>query len=103
MVNRLVSTPLWTDEPDKMNQFMYSEERACTPDAVATAMMDVITQAKHPGGTVLEVIMEGTRVLPEWEIKAPAGVGVKVPEAVLEHNIAPVRKIMNGIRGKSKL
>ncbi|ORY17262.1 hypothetical protein BCR34DRAFT_51119 [Clohesyomyces aquaticus] len=69
----LVNTPLFT--PDKVSQFSFQEQAALSPDDVAKNMLELLQEKKYKCGTVLEISLAGTRVVPEWNIAPPAGVG----------------------------
>jgi hypothetical protein len=91
----MVRTPLWTDHPEKMKRFGYDEATAVTPESVAKAMVEIVTQGKYPGGTSLEVSISGTRVLGTWNIEPPAAAGTNVPQEVMDENYAPLLAIMD--------
>jgi hypothetical protein len=67
-----VKTPLWTDRPDKMSQFSIQDDEALSPDDVAKGMLDLVQKGEYGGGTVLEISMAGTRVIPEWNCDPPS-------------------------------
>jgi len=69
----LVNTPLIT--PDKIVQYSMSEEKALSPEDVASNMLHLIQQKKYECGTVLELSLAGTRVVPEWNIDPPNAPG----------------------------
>lgn len=69
----LVNTPLFTD--DKKDQYSFHENKALTPDNVAKNMIDLIQKKEYGCGTVLELSMAGTRVVPEWNIAPPSAEG----------------------------
>lgn len=60
----LVKTPLWTDHPDLVMQFGYSDEAALLPAQVAEAMFEMVIEEKYKGGTVLEVGIRGNKLIP---------------------------------------
>ncbi|KAH6680388.1 hypothetical protein B0J14DRAFT_578524 [Halenospora varia] len=95
----LVRTPLWTDYPEKMKQFGYTLENTIGPEDVARHMVDLVTNGKYPGGTCLETSIGGARELGTWNIPAPAFVGTKVPDAVIEMNYKPMLEMMKKERG----
>ncbi|KAK3670114.1 hypothetical protein LTR78_010054 [Recurvomyces mirabilis] len=52
----MVSTPLWTGEAAKAvnKQYSFTEDVCITPADVAEAMMEMITEAKYGGGSLME-------------------------------------------------
>jgi len=90
----LVQTPLWTDYPDKMKQFGYTEDNSTTPDVVANVMMELVTDGKWAGGTILESTKGGTRPLGTWNVEPPASKGTAVPQEAIDRNIAPILAIL---------
>jgi hypothetical protein len=69
----LVNTPLIT--PEKIVQFSMSEERGLSPESVAENMLQLIQEKKYTCGTVLELSLAGTRVVPDWNIDPPHAPG----------------------------
>lgn len=60
-------------------------------------MDDAVESAEYPGGTILEVSKEGTRVVPEWNIQPPGSVdggetakGTTVPPEMLAKALGPI-------------
>jgi len=84
----VVKSPLWSNRPDLMRQYAYSEETAITPETVATAMHDVVESKAYPGGSILQVTQEGMSIVP---LSPPYTMGT------LE--IGPVREILKAERG----
>ncbi|KAH8668177.1 hypothetical protein BGZ60DRAFT_505571 [Tricladium varicosporioides] len=97
----LVRTPLWTDYPEKMKQFGYTLENTIGPEDVASHMVNLVTNGKYPGGTCLETSVGGARELGTWNIPAPASIGTKVPDAVIEMNYKPMLEMMRKERGST--
>jgi len=99
-INRMVVTPLWTDRPDKVSQFGVTDSNALTPDQVAQSMLDLVTEEKYPGGTMLETTVAGQRVLGTWNIEKPSSTDrFATTEAGLERNLEPIRRILREERG----
>jgi len=69
----LVNTPLIT--PDKAAQFSVRENRALSPEDVARNMLALLQEKAYGCGTVFEVSLSGTRLVPEWNIDPPSGSG----------------------------
>jgi hypothetical protein len=96
---RLVKTPLWTGRPEIMKQFGFTEENCIMPEAVAEAMIDLVSDEKYVGGTCLEIAVGGTRTLGTWNIEPPSGYGTQVPKEVIEANYAPILAKLQQERG----
>jgi hypothetical protein len=94
---RLVRTPLWTDYPEKMKQFGYTMENTIPPEAVASAMIDLITNGKYEGGTCLLLLVQRMQfssfhsVLPKAMLTYEL---CSVPQAVIDANYAPILAMM---------
>ncbi|ESZ97455.1 hypothetical protein SBOR_2144 [Sclerotinia borealis F-4128] len=58
----VVQSPLWSHQPDKM-RMLTSDQKWIAPETVAEAMVELLTQEKYVGGTILEVSGSGTRVV----------------------------------------
>lgn len=96
----IVNTPLVT--PEKVKQFSFAEERALTPDKVAENMLDLIQKKEFPCGTVLELSMTGSRIIPEWNILAPQGAGTGQElnaEAMMKAMLFPIEEKLSKERG----
>jgi len=63
VVNSKVRTPLWTDHPDKMKLFGYTEEGVISPEEVAASMVSLIEEERYGGGAILEITPSGTRIV----------------------------------------
>jgi NAD(P)-dependent dehydrogenase (short-subunit alcohol dehydrogenase family) len=59
----IIRTPLWTDNPVKLQMFDEENDVWATPEEVAVAMLRLVTEPGLKGGTVLEVGKEQTRVV----------------------------------------
>lgn len=77
-----------------MKQFGYTNENSITPDDVAKAMVELVTDGKYAGGTCLEATIDGSRVLGVWNIDPPRYKGVQVPEEAIERNRAPITALL---------
>jgi hypothetical protein len=61
---------------------------------VAEAIHNAVTEpTEYPGGTVLEILASGSRVLPEWYISPPE---VKVPAEAIAKGLKPILEITAG-------
>ncbi len=92
---------MFTADPEQSRKWGYAPEAAVTAEAVAEAMVDLVTH-DHPGGTVLEVSVSGTRTLGIWNIEPPTSVGASVPQSVVNRNYARLTAVMNKERGEAK-
>lgn len=100
----LVNTPLFT--ADKIEQYSFHENKALSPDNVAKNMLELIQQKKYGCGTVLELSMAGTRVVPEWNIPPPSAEGTGQNEneqaAGLKALLGPIQDKL-GLEKRAKL
>ncbi|KAM5346073.1 hypothetical protein ACJ41O_009078 [Fusarium nematophilum] len=94
---RIVTTPIWTTgTPGSGERFGVNTAVAITSDEVAEAIGEAVESEEYPGGTILEVSKEGTRVIPEWNIKPPGmidgqmGKGTTVPPEVIAKALGPI-------------
>ncbi|KAI9719761.1 MAG: hypothetical protein M1812_003249 [Candelaria pacifica] len=97
-----VETPLWTDREDKMSQFSFRDMPSNTPEEVAKAMADLVQDGQYDGGTVLEITVAGTRVIPLWNIDPPASGGSSgrgAPQEMMQKAVAPIVDKMKRERG----
>ncbi|CAG8976906.1 hypothetical protein HYALB_00003517 [Hymenoscyphus albidus] len=99
----VVATPLWTEAPEKLEQYSYKPEYALTPERVAEDMLELVVDGKYPGGTCLESSLGGTRTMGTWNIPEPEGYGTAIPTEFLEKNYKPMIEMMKKERGQSKL
>ncbi|KAL5425033.1 hypothetical protein PMIN06_005664 [Paraphaeosphaeria minitans] len=101
----LVATPLFTD--DKKEQYSFHENKALKPSDVATGMLDLIQKKEFGCGTVYEISMAGTRVIPEWNVAAPSAEGTGQNEAEMaagmEALVGPIREKLRSEMKGSKL
>lgn len=68
---------------------------------MAEAIHNAITEpAEYPGGTVLEILANGSRVLPEWHIVPPE---VKIPAEAIAKGLEPILDITAGEKGRHGL
>jgi len=73
-----VKTPLWTK--DKLTWVNQSFDRWVTPKQVAEVMLDLITNEKNVGGTILEVGGGPVRVVQRLNDPGPQGKGLSSAE-----------------------
>jgi hypothetical protein len=84
-----------------MKQFGYAadHEHSIGPDDVAQIMVDLVTDGKWGGGTILECSPSGSRALGTWNIEPPSSKGTGVPKDITDQNHAPVLAILKRERG----
>ena len=96
----LVHTPLFTD--DKKSKFSFQERNALKPDEVATSMLELLQEKKYECGTVLEISLAGTRVIPEWNVSPPSAAGTGQNKAELDAGLkALLRPIEEKLKGET--
>ena len=93
----MVNTPLF--DAQKVEQYSFAANKALSPDSVATNMLDLIQKKEYGCGTVLELSMAGTRVVPEWNIDPPSAPGTGQGE---EELAAGAKALLEPIEGKLK-
>jgi hypothetical protein len=90
MTRSNVTTPLWTDHPDKMAQFGTTASNSISPEAVADSMLSLVEEAKYPGGTCLEIATTGSRVLGIWNIAEPEAAGTQPSKEQIQMALGPI-------------
>jgi NAD(P)-dependent dehydrogenase (short-subunit alcohol dehydrogenase family) len=73
-----VKTPLWTQ--DKLTWIDENFDRWVTPKQVADVMLDLITNEKNVGGTILEVGTDPVRAVQRINDPGPQGKGLTSEE-----------------------
>ena len=109
ILDSIVNTPLWTEGTAGAGaRFGISDGISLTADALAATISEVIESPEIPGGAIFEVSkLGGTRVIPEWNISPPPGMGDKkdtkgttAPPEMMEKILAPILKMTEAERGK---
>jgi len=90
----VVRTPLWTDRPEKVEQFGVSDANSISPEDVAKVMIEVISSGKYEGGASVETSISGTRTLGVWNIDPPPSPGTVVAKEVIDANYAPILSLL---------
>lgn len=96
----VVNTPLFT--PEKQSQFSYHASKALSPETVAEHMTQLIQEKRYGCGTVLELSLKGSRVIPEWNIPPPDGEGTGAEfdmEAFTKAMLKPIVEKLDTERG----
>ncbi|KAF5026973.1 hypothetical protein F66182_1003 [Fusarium sp. NRRL 66182] len=106
--NRMVETPIWTTgSPGSGDRFGIDASITIASEEVARAIDEAVEMAEYPGGTILEVSKDGTRVIPEWNITAPGlidgqmGKGTTVPPDTIAKAMGPILARTAAERGLS--
>lgn len=97
----MVSTPLWTGDAakDVAKQYSYTDDVCITREEVAQAMLEMVTEGKYGGGSLLEVAKGRLREPLE---SAQAIVGSDADEAMRawrDQCYKPIRDVFNSERG----
>jgi short-subunit dehydrogenase len=97
----IVSTPLF--DTAKRKQYSVTTDEALTPDTCATHLMDLLQKKEYPCGSVLEVTLAGTRLIPEWGVEPPVGKGSgqDVDEEFMTNMLQPIRDTLNAEKAKA--
>ncbi|KAJ5767452.1 NAD(P)-binding protein [Penicillium manginii] len=67
MLSSAVKTPLWTNQPDKMDQFNLDGAETVTAAQVGEAIVSLVEDGQYKGGTVLEITAYGDSSNPRME------------------------------------
>lgn len=90
-----VTTPLF--DAAKIKQFSVDPERLLTPETCATHMLDLLQSKKYPCGSVSEITLSGTRLIPKWNVAPPHGQGTGQEEKdshLIANMLEPIVKIL---------
>ncbi|KAL6710598.1 hypothetical protein ACN47E_008646 [Coniothyrium glycines] len=90
-----VLTPLF--DTAKLKQYSVTKERSLTPETCASHLLELLQRKEYPCGTVLEVTLGGTRVIPEWNVLPPQGQGTGqelMSEELIGNMLAPIKKVL---------
>lgn len=73
------------------------------PGDVAKSMLELLQEKKYGCGTVLEISLAGTRVIPEWGIEPPSAHGTGLNEedvaAGMEALLKPIQEKLSQEKG----
>jgi len=96
-----VATPLF--DAAKLKQYSVTTEKALTPDACATSLLDLLQKKEYPCGSVLEITLGGTRFIPEWGVEPPKGVGSgqDLDEQFMTNMLQPINDKLNAEKAKA--
>ncbi|KAF2030955.1 NAD(P)-binding protein [Setomelanomma holmii] len=99
-----VLTPLF--DAAKMKQFSVDEEKFLTPDACAVQLLDLLQNKGYPCGSVLEITLNGPRVIPQWGIEPPQGKGTgeePLSEDFMQNLLGPITAKLESEKTAAKL
>ena len=107
--NRIVTTPIWTTgTPGSGERFGINDSIAITAEDVAKTVLEVIESAEYPGGAIIEISRDGSRVIPEWNIDPPGMIdgemakGTTVPPDVIAGALKPILERTAAERGQAE-
>jgi short-subunit dehydrogenase len=95
-----VLTPLFDEA--KTKQYSMTRDAALMPETCAEALLGLLQNKEYPCGSVLELTLDGTRLIPEWNVE-PTKEKTKqkggVTEEFLENLMEPIKRTLDGERG----
>lgn len=97
-----VMTPLFDEA--KMTQFSVASQQFLTPETCATHLLELLQEKRHECGTVLEVTVGGSRVIPEWNVAPTAGPGTANEQEgarFISNLLEPIKKKLESEKGSS--
>lgn len=97
--HRLVKSPLWTDHPEKMEQFAYNESFAMTTETTAEAMATMVESKEYPGGSVVKVTLAGMETIKFDDPIQASSMDVENAERFIHASNAPVKEKLALERG----
>lgn len=77
----VIKTPLWTENPEKLQWIDSAKDVWVEPEEVAETMLSLIEKDEHVGGTILEVGKDQTRHVKVLNDAGPSGAGHSVSAA----------------------
>lgn len=96
-----VLTPLF--DAAKIKQYSATQDRFLTPDTCAKHLLELLQKKEYPCGSVLEVTLPGTRLIPEWNVPPPQGEGTGqelMDEQFIENMLGPIKKTLDAEKAK---
>lgn len=93
--SRFVNTPLWTDAPNRLEQYSTENAKMLTPEEVADGMLSVIQDGKYGGGSLLELSPNERRTIPEWNISPPSAMYHTESPDMVARNLAPIKRTLD--------
>lgn len=99
-----VMTPLF--DAQKIKQYSATADRSLTPEECATHLLNLLQKKEYPCGTVFEVTLAGTRLIPEWNVPPPEGQGTgqeMLTEQFVGNLLAPIKEKLEKDRQGARL
>lgn len=95
-----VLTPLM--DASKIKQFSVTPEKALTPETCATHLLELLQKKEYACGSVLELTLDGTRLIPEWGVEPPKakGAGQDIDEAFITNMLQPIKDTLEAEKAK---
>ncbi|EMD66871.1 hypothetical protein GGP41_008259 [Bipolaris sorokiniana] len=95
-----VLTPMF--DATKMKQFSLIPDAALTPDTCAKHLLELLQKKEYPCGSMLELTLAGTGLIPEWGIEQPAGMGTgqEVDEVSVNNLMQPLKDVLDVEKAK---
>jgi len=95
-----VLTPMF--DASKQKQYSLKANKALTSDTCAMHLLELLQKKQYPCGSVLEVTLTGTRLIPEWGVQPPTGLGVgqDVDENFMTNMLQPIKEKLDSERAK---
>ena len=95
-----VLTPLM--DASKIKQFSVTPEKALTPETCATHLLKLLQKKEFVCGSVLELTLDGTRLIPEWGVEPPKakGAGQDIDEAFITNMLQPIKDTLEAEKAK---
>lgn len=99
----LVSSPLWTAHPEKMEQFSYNESFAITAETAAEAMATMVESQEYPGGSVVKVTLAGMERIQFDDLIQASSMDAEHARKFLHESNRPVQEKLALERGTNPL
>jgi len=95
-----VLTPMF--DASKQKQYSLNADKALTPDTCAMHLLELLQKKQYPCGSVLELTLNGTRLIPEWGVQPTAGHGMghDVDESFMTNMLEPIKEKLDSERAK---
>lgn len=96
-----VLTPMM--DAAKQKQYSVSNDSALTPDTCASHLLDLLQKKDYPCGSMFEITLTGTRLIPEWGVEPPTGLGTgrATDESFITNMLQPIKEKLDSERVKT--
>lgn len=95
----LVKSPLWTDHPEKIEQFAYNEAFAITAETAADAIAKMVESQDYPGGSVVKVTLAGMETIKFEDPVQVSSMDTESAQRFIHASDRPVREMLARERG----